>query len=131
MIKPRGVVHFSLSVSDLAASRKFYTEILGLKVVADSPEYGMVFLMAGKDHVILCKSDTPIQPNAADSRRVHHAFAVDAARYDEAKAFLAKEGIPVIDEEDRRTGVFQGRQFYFHDPDRNVIEITEWAGKQF
>lgn len=30
MIEPQGVVHFSIAVSDLAASRRFYTEILGL-----------------------------------------------------------------------------------------------------
>ena len=29
MIEPRSVVHFSIAVSDLEASRKFYTEILG------------------------------------------------------------------------------------------------------
>jgi catechol 2,3-dioxygenase-like lactoylglutathione lyase family enzyme len=131
MIEPRGVVHFSLSVSDLAVSRKFYTELLGLQFIAEAPDYGMVFLKAGNDHVILCKSETPIRPNAERSRRVHHAFAVEPARYDEAKKFLEKNGIAILDEEDRKSGVFVGRQFYIEDPDRNVIEITEWAGKEF
>ena len=30
MIEPKGVVHFSIAVSDLDASRKFYNEVLGL-----------------------------------------------------------------------------------------------------
>ena len=30
-IEPRGVVHFSIAVSDLEASSRFYTEVLGLK----------------------------------------------------------------------------------------------------
>ena len=126
MIETRGVVHFSIPVSDLDASRAFYTEVLGLKLVSDAPGYGMVFLRAGEDHVILCKSDTPIRPNAEGSRRVHHAFKVDASEYDRAKAFLASNGIAIIDEENRTKGVFVGRQFYIHDPDHNVIELSEW-----
>jgi catechol 2,3-dioxygenase-like lactoylglutathione lyase family enzyme len=31
----------------------------------------------------------------------------------------------IFKEEDRRTGTFQGRSAYFHDPDRNVIEIID------
>ena len=37
MIEPRSVAHFSIAVSDPDASRKFYTEILGLKYVQTSP----------------------------------------------------------------------------------------------
>jgi catechol 2,3-dioxygenase-like lactoylglutathione lyase family enzyme len=87
-IQPRGVVHFSIAVSDLEASRKFYTEVLGLKQIFHAPEFKMVFLMAGKDYVILCKSETPIHPNPQGQRRVHHAFAVDPASYDSAKMAL-------------------------------------------
>ena len=130
-IKPRGVVHFSIPVSDLEASKKFYTELLGLNYVTFSPAYQMIFLTAGKDYVILCKSETPIQPNAEGKRRVHHAFAVEPSAYDDAKAFLQKNGVPIFDEENRTTGVFPGRQFYIHDPDRNVIEFSEWSGRNF
>ena len=73
-IEPRGVVHFSIAVSDLEASSRFYTEVLGLKQIFYAPDFKMVFLMAGKDHVILCKSETPIQPNPEGQRRVHHAL---------------------------------------------------------
>jgi glyoxylase I family protein len=128
MIEPRSVVHFSIAVSDLNASRKFYTEILGLKLVQEAPAIGMVFLKAGDDHVILAKSDAPLQRNAKDSRRAHHAFKVDADKYDDAKSFLASKGVEVFEEEDRKKGVFVGRQFYIHDPDGAVIEFTEWDG---
>jgi catechol 2,3-dioxygenase-like lactoylglutathione lyase family enzyme len=128
MIEPRSVVHFSIAVSDLNTSRKFYTEILGLKLVQEAPAIGMVFLKAGDDHVILAKSDAPLQRNAKDSRRAHHAFKVDADKYDDAKTFLASKGVEVFEEEDRKRGVFVGRQFYIHDPDGAVIEFTEWDG---
>ena len=128
MIEPRSVVHFSIAVSDLDASQKFYTEILGLTLVQTAPAIGMVFLRAGHDHVILAKSDAPLQRDAKDSRRAHHAFKVDPESYDDAKTYLASRGVEVFEEEDRKKGVFVGRQFYIRDPDGTVIEFTEWDG---
>lgn len=130
MIETKGVVHFSIPVSDLARSREFYTQLLGLKLVAAPPGSGMVFLRTGPDYVVLCKSRTPIASNVADETLVHHAFMVDPEQYDEAKAFLRDRGVGILFEEDRKHGVFVGRQFYFHDPDRNVLEISEWSGKR-
>ena len=128
MIEPRGVVHFSIAVRDLEVSRRFYTEVLGLTLVNDASARGMVFLRAGSDHVILARSDTPLQRSAADNRRAHHAFKVDAAQYEDAKAWLARKGVEIFEEEDRKRGVFVGRQFYVRDPDGTVIEFTEWDG---
>ena len=128
MIEPKSVVHFSIAVSDLDASRRFYTEILGLALVLDTPAAGMVFLRAGTDHVILAKSDAPLKRNAQDSRRAHHAFKIDPEKYEAAKAFLATKDVEVFEEEDRKKGVFVGRQFYIRDPDGTVIEFTEWDG---
>src|SRR5262245_24174762 len=102
MIEPRSVVHFSIAVSDLDTSRKFYTEILGLKHVQTAPALGLVFLMAGEDYVLLAKSDAPLQRNAKDARRAHHAFKIDADKYEAAKAFLAAKGVKVFEEEDRK-----------------------------
>lgn len=128
MIEPKGVVHFSIAVSDLDISRKFYTEILGLTLVQAAPAIGMVFLRAGTDYVILAKSDAPLQRHAKDSRRAHHAFKVDPEKYEDAKTYLGSKGVKVIEEEDRKKGVFVGRQFYIRDPDGAVIEFTEWDG---
>lgn len=128
MIEPRSVVHFSIAVSNLDASRKFYTEILGLTLVQDAPALGMVFLRAGGDHVILARSDAPLRRDPKDSRRAHHAFKVDSDKYEDAKTFLGSRGVEVFEEEYRKKGVFVGRQFYIRDPDGNVIEFTEWDG---
>lgn len=46
-------------------------------------------------------------------------------------AVLQQNGVEIIDEENRTTGIFTGRQMYFHDPDRNVFELTEWQGKEY
>jgi catechol 2,3-dioxygenase-like lactoylglutathione lyase family enzyme len=93
-----------------------------------APANGMVFLRAGNDHVILAKSNEPLKRDAKDSRRAHHAFKVDPEKYEDAKVFLASKGVEVFEEEDRKKGVFVGRQFYIRDPDGTVIEFTEWDG---
>ena len=97
MIEPRKHPAFSsIAVSDLDASQKFYTEILGLTLVQTAPANGMVFLRAGNDHVILAKSDAPLQRDAKDSRRAHHAFKVDSESYEDAKTFLASREVEVF-----------------------------------
>lgn len=125
MIKLNGVLHFSIAVRDLDRSRKFYTELLGLTFVAAPPDSGMVFLRAGRDHVILCQSEHTPGSTTEDGTRLHHAFHLDATGYEDAKMVLKARGIEILFEENRRVGVFIGRQFYFHDPDRNVLEISE------
>jgi catechol 2,3-dioxygenase-like lactoylglutathione lyase family enzyme len=50
---------------------------------------------------------------------------VTAHDYDRFKVFLAERGIRIFKEENRRSGTFQGRSSYFHDPDRNVLEIID------
>ena len=124
MIETTGVVHFTISVSDTERSEAFYRDILGLEVIQRVPAVGMVFLKSGNDYIILTKSKTPIDPNPGNEFLIHHAFRVDIDKYDESLAYLTDNGIEIIFEEDRRDGIFIGRQAYFHDPDRNVIEIS-------
>jgi hypothetical protein len=49
--------------------------------------------------LLLCLSETEINPNLGNKRRVHHDFAVEPAAYDDAKAFLQGKGVPILDEE--------------------------------
>lgn len=123
MLKTRGVVHFTISVRDLDRAEKFYTEIMGMERLRRNRH--MVFMRAGEDCFVLTYSHKPVEPNAGDAHDIHHAFRVTAPDYDAAKAFLAQRGIRIFKEEDRRSGTFQGRSAYFHDPDRNVIEIID------
>ena len=123
MIETKGVVHFTISVSDPEKSEIFYRDVLGLETVQIVPPIGMIFMRSGGDFVILTKSKTPVDPNPGAEFLVHHAFRVDVDKYDSAKQHLADHGVEIIFEEERHEGIFHGKQCYFHDPDRNVLEI--------
>lgn len=121
MIKTSGVLHFTIPVKDLDRSEKFYTEIMGLTKVRRNDH--MVFMRDHSDYFVLTLSENPIEPNRGDKHDIHSAFKVTPQAYAEAKAFLASKGISIFKEEDRSHGTFRGKSAYFHDPDRNVIEI--------
>ena len=73
MLKTHGVLHFSLPVTDLDRSRKFYEQLLGMKVVEQSPR--MVFLQTGDDYLILAKGNEPLKYDSAKSTSVHHGVS--------------------------------------------------------
>jgi catechol 2,3-dioxygenase-like lactoylglutathione lyase family enzyme len=123
MLKTDGVLHFTIPVKDIARAEKFYTEIVGLKAINRNDH--MVFMRAKNDYFVLTYSENPIDANVGDKHEIHSAFRMSAEAYDEALKFLAEKGIKVFKEEDRRAGTFQGRSAYFHDPDRNVIELID------
>ena len=126
MIKTKGVVHFSLPVTDIEKSTKFYTEILGMEISEKREK--IVFLRTGNDHFMLTKSDNPIEWSVGDETRCHHAFWVEAEKYDEYVAFLKSKDIRILYEEDRPPPAnFSGRRAYFHDPDNHVLEILDWT----
>ena len=123
MLKTQGVVHFTIPVKDLDRSERFYTEIMGMERLRRNDH--MVFMRAGEDCFVLTYSEKPVDPNAGNAHDIHYAFRVSAHDDERAKAFLAERGIRILKEEDRRSGTFQGRSAYFHDPDRNVLEIID------
>ena len=116
-------MHFTIPVSDLDRSEAFYTQLLGFEKIRRNRH--MVFLTAHGVSFVLTLSEKPIDPNPGGKHDIHTAFRVDSAEYDRAKAELAGLGIALFNEEDRESGTFQGRSVYFHDPDRNVIELID------
>ncbi len=123
MIKTHGVLHFTIPVKDLDRAEEFYKEMFGFERVRRNKH--MVFMNSGNDNFVLTRSDTPINPNPEDGTAIHSAFRVTPEEYDLGMKFLAEKGIKILKEEDRTDGTFQGRSAYFHDPDRNVLEIMD------
>jgi len=126
MLKTHGVLHFSLPVTDLARSRKFYEGLLGMKVVEQSAR--MVFLQTGDDYLILAKGIESLKYDSPQTTPVHHAFKVKPEDFEPSIDELRKNGVEVFNIEDRNQGVFWGPQAYFLDPDGNKLEIYAGPG---
>lgn len=126
MIKTQGVIHFSLPASDLERSARFYQELLGMTVIQRTPR--MVFLKCGEDYLILANGNVPLKFDSGKDTPVHHAFKVAPEDFAPAVEFLRRHGVEVFNIEERRDGVFYGRQAYFLDPDGNKLEIHDPRG---
>ena len=126
MLKTHGVLHFSLPVTDLDRSRKFYQGVLGMKVVEQSLR--MVFLQTGDDFIILAKGNDLMKYDSSKTTPVHHAFKVKPDEFQSSIDDLRKNGVEVFNIEERNTGVFWGPQAYFLDPDGNKLEIYGGPG---
>ena len=56
----KGVAHFSIAVTDIARSTKFYCDMVGMKHLFTVPNGALAFLDAGGICVILVKRPAPI-----------------------------------------------------------------------
>ena len=107
MIRTKGILHFTLPVTDIERSKQFYMDLLGCTLLTQSPR--MAFMQSGEDYFILAKSLTPIDPNAPGDVRIHHAFLVDGEEYDAARETMKANGFEVLHEEYRKHGANMSR----------------------
>ena len=120
----RKIGHVVLNVSDLDASARFYTEVLGLQVSDRYPDSmvpgGMVFLRCNTDHhgVALVGG----APRGERGSLNHFAFEVGSLEeVFRARAWLRTHGVPLVFEGRRRAGCQIAVEF--RDPDGNNLEI--------
>ena len=131
MVDIKGVAHFSIPVSDVGKSTKFYTEIVGCRHLSTVPTGDMAFLDAAGVCIILVKREPPINAALDDHNGVHHSFIIDGDKYQSALNHLRENNVEITFEEDRQGGVVNGPRAYFRDPDGTVLEyidLTNYAG---
>jgi len=122
MVHLKGVAHFSIPVSDVARSVKFYTDVVGCTFITGNERHA--FLDAGGLCVLLCQQKQPINPaNRLDY--VHHAFIIGPEEYEKIDDHLAKHGVEVLEKEDRDSGTVNGPRTYFRDPDGTRLEFIQ------
>jgi glyoxylase I family protein len=126
----RGLHHVALIGSDYAATRRFYMDVLGLEVVAETYRAARdswkldLALPDGSQLEVFSFPDPPPRPSRPEACGLRHlAFAVDDL--DAAVDALAKQGVPA---EPVRVDEFTGCRFTFvADPDGLPVELYETA----
>ena len=123
-----GIHHVAVICSDYQRSKRFYTEVLGLKVVSEThrPErdsYKLDLAIPGGGQIELFSFPSPpgrpSRPEACGLR--HIAFAV--SDLDRQIAELESKDVPV---EPVRVDAITGKRFtFFADPDGLPIELYE------
>jgi glyoxylase I family protein len=120
--------HAAIICADYARSRRFYTEVLGLRVVAENyrahrDSYKLdLALPDGSQIELFSFPHAPERPSYPEARGLRHlAFAVDDLPA--CKAHLEAHGVAV---EPVRTDEYTGRRYtFFADPDGLPLELYE------
>ena len=128
MLKLNRVHHIAIICSDYPVSKRFYTEILGLKIVREAYREARrsykLDLEVGDQYQVELFSfpDPPPRPSRPEAAGLRHlAFEVD--NIDEAVLEITKHGVAV---EPVRVDEFTGKRFTFlADPDGLPIELYE------
>ena len=128
MIRLQRLGHVVLRVADIERSKRFYTRLLGFKVLEQDPNHGGVFLSLGEDsHSLdLVPSSDPKAGGGPGKWRSraglglgHIAFTVSDRDALQAAYFTLKDnGVEILAALDH----VSQQSIYFQDPDGNVLE---------
>jgi catechol 2,3-dioxygenase len=125
MIRIKEIGHVLLRVLDLERSRKFYSEVLGFRVLEEDPEHGGTFMaLEGQSHAI---DLFQVKDPGAAARQTpgvrglgHIAFRVESeGALKEAYTALQAHGVEIT----RVIDHVSQKSVYFDDPDGNTLEI--------
>jgi catechol 2,3-dioxygenase-like lactoylglutathione lyase family enzyme len=125
-LRPIGILHFAIGVTDLDAARTFYEDVLGCTYLRRNDT--TVFMQVGSQYFVLTNTKHHRSPNPPGEYEFHHAFIVTGEDFDAALRTVAEQGYPVIVYEEEGHRTFTGRHAYIHDPFGNAIEIIDFHG---
>jgi catechol 2,3-dioxygenase-like lactoylglutathione lyase family enzyme len=126
MVKIKRLGHVGIFVKDTEKAKKFYTEVLGLKV-SDVNEQGIVFLRCGNDHHDTVLVPLPKQGPGSDQaeRREIQQISYEVDRVEDLQAafkVLKEKGVPIVSGL-RQRGPGNDKTLDFLDPDGNNIQL--------
>ena len=120
--------HVAIICSDYAVSKRFYTELLGLKVLAENYRAARdswkldLALPNGNQIELFSFPNPPPRPSQPEAQGLRHlAFVVDNVA--EFADYLTKQGVEV---EPIRIDEYTGKAFtFFQDPDGLPLELYQ------
>ncbi|HEV7759604.1 MAG TPA: VOC family protein [Acidimicrobiales bacterium] len=117
-MRPLAVHHVSINVTDVEAALRFYTEVLGLEIRPDRPDFGFggAWLDAGGQQVHLIEAKPPAG--------LGQHFALLVGDLDATVAELRGQGLDVSDPQPVATS----RQAFVNDPSGNLVELHQAMG---
>ncbi len=124
----KGIHHAAIICSDYQASKRFYTEILKLEIIAENyrearQSYKLdLALPNGAQIELFSFPDAPERPSFPEAQGLRHlAFCVDDVQ--QIKSYLEGQGVEV---EPIRVDEFTGKSFtFFADPDGLPLELYQ------
>jgi catechol 2,3-dioxygenase-like lactoylglutathione lyase family enzyme len=119
--------HLVLTTADLPRCIEFYTGALGMQL--ETFGLGRKALRFGNQKINLHEAGREFEPKAAHPTPggLDLCFVADRS-LDNVIARLAALGVPIIEGPVARTGAIGPiRSIYLRDPDRNLIEISEYV----
>ncbi len=128
----QGIDHIVLRVSDLAASRRFYEELLGCVLERELPDLGLYQLRAGGALIDLVPIGSElgglsmvIQENRNQD---HFCLTVSPFNPDAIVELMESAGVSCSDTATRYGAEGYGLSIYVTDPDGNIVELKAAAG---
>ncbi|MBY0525482.1 MAG: VOC family protein [Gemmataceae bacterium] len=109
--------HCSVIITDVARSRHFYRDLLGLREIPKPKTFDFVALWfeIGNQQLHLLQKDEP------DTISPRH-FALRVTDAQQARTYFRERGVSM----EETTPIHGADRFFVRDPDGNRIEIIQW-----
>jgi glyoxylase I family protein len=124
----KSIHHIAIITANYSESRKFYTEVLGFKILKEvyrkeRDSYKLDLEVGGKYQIELFSFPSPPpRPSGPEAAGLRH-LAFEVSKIEDVIRQLAEKGIPC---EPVRVDEFTGRKFTFlSDPDGLPLELYE------
>ncbi|HEU4342575.1 MAG TPA: VOC family protein [Candidatus Binatia bacterium] len=117
----KGMRHIALKVKDLARSRDFYQNVLGMDIVWQ-PDAHNIYLSSGCDNIALHQVSANFPSHGAEPQLDHLGFVVESVeRVKELEETFQARGVTIVHRfKIHRDG---SASFYCADPDGIVIQL--------